>query len=88
MSKKSTPGPSYGGSKKIGPNALTVTLFKQLPQAQIGPKFKFFGAHQIANYQMIILSPENVQKVHSRPKLWGFEKKLPQNLLLNEGCPL
>ena len=46
-------------------NALTVTLFKQLPQAQIGPKFKNFFAHQIANDQTIILSPENIQKVHS-----------------------
>ena len=39
-----------------------VTLLKQLPQAQIVPKFKNFCAHRIANNQTIILSPENVQK--------------------------
>ena len=33
-------------------------------------------AHQIANDRTIILSTEeNIQKVHSRPKLWVFEKK-------------
>ena len=58
---------------------MTVTLFKQLPQAEIGSKFKNFYAHQIANDRTIILSIENVQKVHSRPKLWGFEKKTWQN---------
>ena len=72
MSKKSTPGPSYDGLKKIGQNALSVTLFKQLSRAKIGPKFKNFGAHQIANDQKIVLSKENPQKVHSRPKLWAF----------------
>ena len=46
-------------------NALTGTLFKQLPQAQIGPKFTFVRVHQIANDQMVVLSHENVQKVHS-----------------------
>ena len=74
MSKNSTPGPSYDGLKKIGQNALSVTLFKQLPWAEIWPKFKNFCAHQIANDQTIVLSPENPQKVHSRPKLWAFEK--------------
>ena len=65
---------------KIGQNALTVTLFKQLPRAEIGSKFKNFCAHQIANDQTIVLSPENPQKVHSRPKLWAFEKKVPPKL--------
>ena len=74
MSKKSTLGPSYEGLKKISQNALSVTLFKQLPQAEIGPKFKNFCAHQIANDQTIVLCPENPQKVPSRPKLWAFEK--------------
>ena len=68
MSKKSTPGPSYDGLKKICQNALSATLFKQLPRAKIRPKFKNFCAHQIANDQTIILSTEKVQKVHSRPK--------------------
>ena len=70
MSKKSTPGPSYGGPRhgKISQNALPVTLFKQLPWAEIGLKFKNFCAHQIANDQTIVLSPDNVQKVYSRPK--------------------
>ena len=67
MSKKSTPGPSYNGLKKISQNALSVTLFKQLPQAKIWPKFKNVCAHQ---------SPENPQKVNSRPKLLALEKKL------------
>ena len=35
-----------------------VTLFKQLPQAQIGPKFKFCCVYQIANNQTVVLSPE------------------------------
>ena len=61
-------GPNYGGLK-IGQKALMGTLFKQLPQAQIGPKFKNFFAHQIANDQTVVLSPENVQKVHSYPKI-------------------
>ena len=69
MSEKSSPGPSYGGLKKgvekICQNALTVTLFKQ---AQIGPKFKNFCAHQIASDQTIVLSTENAQKVHTKPK--------------------
>ena len=26
--------------------------------------------------------------LETRPKLWAFEKKFPQNMLLNEGCPL
>ena len=76
------------GRGEIGQNALTVTLFKQLPPAQIGPKFKNFCVYQKANDQTIILSPENVQKVHSRPRLLAFEKKFPRNGALNEGCPL
>ena len=64
------------GCGKIGQNALPVTLFKQLPKAKIGPKFKTFCAHQIANDQTIVLRPENPQKVNSRPKLLALEKKL------------
>ena len=81
MSKKSILGPSY---------ALTVTLLKQQPQAQmqIGRKFKNFCVHQKANDHTIIFSPENAQKVHSRPKLLAFEKKLWLIGVLNEGCPL
>ena len=67
---------------------MSIILFKQLPRAEIWPKFKNFCAHQIANDQTIVLSPENPQKVHSRPKLWAFEKKFPQNGVLNEGYPL
>ena len=51
------------------------TLFEQLPQGQIRPKAEYFCANQIANDKTIILSTENVQKVHSRPKLWGFGKR-------------
>ena len=76
------------GHGKIGQNALPVTLFKQLPLAQIGPKFKNFCVHQKANDQTIVLSPENVQKIHSRPKLWAFENQLLRNMSLNKGCPL
>ena len=76
------------GHGKIGQNALTVTLFKQLTQAQIGQKFKNVCVHQKANDQMIVLSRENVQQMYSRPKLWAFEKKLWRNGALNEGCPL
>ena len=83
MSKKSTPGPSYDGLKKISPNALSVTLFKQPPKAEIWPKFKNFCAYQIANDQTVVMSPENPPKVHSRPKLWAFEKKFPRNLVRN-----
>ena len=32
--------------------------------------------HQIAHAKRIMLSTENVQKVHSRPKLQGFEGKI------------
>ena len=70
--------------RKIAKSALTVTLFEQPPQAQIRPKSKYFCAHQIANDRTIILSTENVQKVHSRPKLWEFERgcgKISQNTL-------
>ena len=62
------------GHGKIGQNALPVTLFKQLPRAHIGLKFKNLCSHQIANDHTIVLSPEKVQKVHSRPKLWAFQK--------------
>jgi len=55
---------------------MTVTPFKQLPRAQFGAKFKNFCAHQIANDQTVVMSPENPQKVHSRPKLWAFEKSI------------
>ena len=41
---------------KISQNALTGALFKQLPQAQIGPEFKNLFAQQIANDQTINLS--------------------------------
>ena len=67
-------------------NALLGTLFKQLPQAQVGPTFKKVCAHQSDNDQTIVLSPENVHKVYSRPKLWVFENKLLQNGALNEEC--
>ena len=60
---------------EIGQNALTVALFEQQPQAQIRTTSKYICAHQIANDKTIILSTENVQRVHSRPKLWGFEKR-------------
>ena len=50
-----------------------------------GEGCKYLYAHQIANDKTIILSTENVQKVHSRPKLWGFENlcgKIGQNALM------
>ena len=59
-----------------------VTHLEQPPQGQAGPKSKYFCAYQIAHDKTIILSTENVQKVHSRPKKWGFEKgrgKIGQN---------
>ena len=62
--------------QKIAKSAPMVTLFEQPPQAQIRPKAKYFRVHQIANDKTIILSTENVQKVHSRPKLQGFEGKI------------
>ena len=46
-------------------------LFEQLLQAQIWPKCKNFCVHQKANDQM---TSENIQKVHSWHKLWGFKK--------------
>ena len=58
------------------------TLIEQPPQAQIRSKAKYLSDHQIANDKTIILSTENVQKVHS--KLWGFEKwcgEIGQNAL-------
>ena len=51
------------------------TLFEQLSQGQIRPQADYFCANQIANDKTIILSTENVQKVHSRPKFWWFEKR-------------
>ena len=63
MSKKSILGQSNGHGK-ICQNALIGTLFKQLPRAQIGLKFKNVWAHQIANNQTIILCPENVLKLN------------------------
>ena len=62
-----------------------VTLFEQPPQAQIRPKSKYFCSHKIANDRTIILSTENVQKVHSRLNLWGFEKgqgKIGENAMM------
>ena len=53
-----------------------------------GPRFKNFCANQIGNDQTIVLSQENPQKVHSRPKLWAFEKKFPRNCTVNESCHL
>ena len=61
------------------------TLNEQPPQAQIRSNAKYLYAHQIANDKIIISSTENVQKVHSRPKLWGFEKwcgEIGQNTLM------
>ena len=69
---------------KVAKSAFMGTLFEQPPQAQIRPKAKYLYAHQIANDKTIIVSTENVQKVHSRPKLWGFEKwcgEIGQNAL-------
>ena len=71
-------GPKLWGFEKISQNLLTVPLFKQLSRAQIGPKCKNFCDHRKANDQTIILSSENVQKVHCRPELWGFEKSSPE----------
>ena len=71
-------GPKLWGFEKISQNLLTVPLFKQLSRAQIGPKCKNFCDHRKANDQTIILSSENVQKVHCRPELWGFEKSCPE----------
>ena len=54
LSTVSTPGQSYGGLKKGVAklaNSLMGTLFQQLPQAQIGLKFKKICAHKIANDQ-------------------------------------
>ena len=60
---------------KAAKSAFMGTLIEQPPQAQKRPNAKYLCAHQIANDQTIVLSPENPQKVHSRPKLWAFEKK-------------
>ena len=55
-------------------NALSVTIFKHLPRAEIGPKLKNFCAHQIANDQTIILSPEIPKKFILDPS-YGRSKK-------------
>ena len=62
--------------QKIAKSAFMGTLFEQPTLAQIRPKSKYFCAHQIANDKTIIMSTENGQKVHYRPKLWGFESKI------------
>ena len=46
---------------------------------EIKPKFKNFCAHQIANNQTIVFSPEKAQKVHSRPKLWPWAQFLTKS---------
>ena len=49
-------------------------------------KIKIFLCLSDSHDKTIILSTENVQKVYSRPKLWGFEKwcgKIGQNCTLN-----
>ena len=69
---------------KVAKSAFIGTVFEQPPQAQIRPNEKYLCAHQIANDKTIILSTENVQTVHSRPKLWWFEKwcgEIGQNTL-------
>ena len=72
MSKKSILGQSYGGLEK------GVAKLAKMPQAQIWPKFKNVCAHQIASYQMIVLSHENAPKLHSRTKLWVFKLSSPK----------
>ena len=65
---------------KVAKSAFMGTLFEQPPQAQIRTNEKYL----CANDKTIILSTENVQNVHSRPKLWGFEKwcgEIGQNTL-------
>ena len=65
---------------KVAKSVFMGTLFEQPPQAQIRPNAKDLCAHQIATDQSIIFSTENVQKVHSRPKLWAWQnwpKQLP-----------
>ena len=60
-----------------------VKSTKSNPPSKVA-KAKYLYAHQIANDKTIILSTENVQKVHSSPKLWGFEKwcgEIGQNAL-------
>ena len=69
---------------KIAKSAFMGTLIEQPPQAQIRSNAKYLCAYQIANDKTFILSTENVQKDHSRPKLWGFEKwcgEIGQNTL-------
>ena len=70
-STKSTP------PLKVAKSGFMGTLFEQPPQTQIRPKAKYLCVYQIANDKTIILSTENVQKVHSRPKLWvGWSQSL------------
>ena len=69
---------------KVAKSAFMGTLFEQPPQAPIRPNEKYLCANQLATDNTITLSNENVQKVHSRPKLWGFEKwygEIGQNAL-------
>ena len=58
-------GPIWLDAFKFGV-CLTILLFQSSLQVL---------DHQKANDKTIILSTENVQKVHSRPKLRRFEKK-------------
>ena len=51
---------------------LKTSLLKSTNWAEI----KEFSAHQIANDKTIMLSIENVQKVHFRPKLKEFKGKI------------
>ena len=59
---------------KVAKSAFMGKLTEQPPQAQIRSNAKYLCAHQIPNNKAIIMSTENVQKIHSRPKLWGFKK--------------
>ena len=54
MSKKSTPGPSYGGLKKGMAKSAKMPCWLPSLNSCHGPKFKNFCAHQIANDQMIL----------------------------------
>ena len=64
----------------IGLVTFQSKIYVQLPWAQIEQKSKKFSAHQIANDEMIILSTENIQKVHSRHKLQQFKGKIVAKL--------
>ena len=65
MSKKSTLGPSYNGLKKIGQNAMLVTLLKQLPQTKIWPwGFRTRGLGLgLDNFIIEVISPFQKQKL-------------------------